>query len=131
MKTLCSCGAILVLIGVTAAGGAPTHDDVIKQTLATLDKISTALESITTQESADAAKPVLQKSTKEWLAVRAQADKLPPPSPEQRERLDKEFKEKLVAAQKKLAGEVIRVKNIPGGPEALKEIRSVLVKQVK
>jgi len=63
--------------------------------------------------------------------VRAQAEKLPPPSREQKERLDKEFKEKLEVAQKKLAGEVIRLKNIPGGPDALKEIRSVLVKQMK
>lgn len=131
MKALSSLGASLALIGLAAAGEASAHDDVIKKMLLTLDKISTTLESITTQESADAAKPELQKSTKEWLAVRAKAEKLPPPSREQKERLDKEYKGKLEAAQKKLAGEVIRVKNIPGGPEALKEIRSVLVKQMK
>jgi len=131
MKAICSTVAVLALIGLAGAGGAPTHDDIIKQMLTTLDKIATTLASITNQESADAAKPELQKSAKEWLAVRAQAEKLPPPSREQKERLDKEFKEKLEGAQKKLAGEVIRLKNIPGGPDALKEIRSVLAKQMK
>lgn len=131
MKALSSLGASLVLIGLAAAGGAPTHDDIIKQMLTTLDKITTTLGSINDQETADAAKPELQKSGKEWLAVRAQAEKLPPPSREQKERHEKEFKGKLEVAQKKLAGEVIRVKNVPGGPEALKEIRSVLVKQMK
>jgi hypothetical protein len=136
MKAPSSLGASVVLIGLAAAAGAPpqgtpTHDDVIKQMLATLDRIATTLESITTQESADAAKPQLQKSSKEWLAVRAKAEKLPPPSREEKDRLEKEFKGKLDAAQKKLAGEVMRGKNIPGGPEALQEIRSVLIKQMK
>lgn len=131
MKALFSTIAVFILIGLAAAGGEPTHDDVIKRMLATLDKITTTLASINNQESADAAKPELHKSGKEWLAVRAQAEKLPPPSRQQKHRLEKEFKGKLEAAQKKLAGEVIRVKNIPGGSEALKEIRSVLVKQMK
>ncbi|MCI0682284.1 MAG: hypothetical protein L0Y71_09285 [Gemmataceae bacterium] len=131
MKALPSIAVVFALVGLAAAGGAPTHDDVIKRMLATLDKITTKLASITNRESADAAKPELQKSAKDWLATRAQAEKLPPPSREQKEKLEKEFKGKLEAAQKKLAGEVIRVKNIPGGPEALQEIRSVLVKQMK
>ena len=44
---------------------------------------------------------------------------------------EKEYKSKLESAQKKLYGEVSRVQNIPGGPEALKEIRSVLDKRMK
>jgi hypothetical protein len=89
------------------------------------------LTTIKTEESADAAKPELQKAAKEWVALRGQAEKLPPPSRMEKERLEKEYKPKLEAAQKKIYGEVTRVQRIPRGPEALKEIRSVLDKREK
>ena len=119
--------AAALAVGVDAA----THEGAIKQVLAVQDKISATLASITNQETADAAKPELQKSAKEFVTLRAQIEKLPPPSREEKDRLEKEYKGKLEAAQKKLSGEVIRVQNIPGGQAALKEIRSVLEKRMK
>ena len=131
MKATVALVALLAAVGL-AAGGGPTHEEVTKQLLAVMDKITVSLASITSQESAEAAKPVLRNSAKEFLAVRAQAEKLPPPSREEKNRLEKEFKGKIETATKKLAAERVRVRNItPGGPEALEEIRSVFDKRMK
>jgi hypothetical protein len=131
MKTLLSVGVLVLFISLAPAGGEPSHEDVIKQMLAGLDKITMSLTTITNEESAEAAKPELRKAAKEWVELRAKVEKLPPPPREEKDRLDKEYKEKLVTARKKLVAEQIRVQNIPGGPEALKEIRSVLAKPMK
>lgn len=118
-------------VAILAAGEAASHEEAVKQVLAVQDKITTALSKITSQETADAARPELQKSAKEFVALRAKIEKLPPPAPEEKSRLEKEYKGKLEAAQKKLFGEVIRVQNIPGGRAALQEIRGVLDKRMK
>ncbi|GEM_PF-4769326 len=132
MKKITAVVALFLTVAALSAGGGPTHEEVAKQLLTVMDKISVSLASITSQESADAAKPELRKAAKEFLAVRAQAEKLPPPSREEKNRLEKEFKGKIEAATKKLAGERVRVRNIsPGGPEALEEIRSVFDKRLK
>ena len=127
--------AMLAVILATLAGAAqeapPTHDEVVKQMLATLDKLTTTLEPIMNPQSAEAAKPELKKTAKSWLELRAKAEKLAPPTREEKTRLEKEYKGKIEAAQKKLFAEVFRVQNVPGGNEALKEIRGVLQKQMK
>src|SRR5262249_32604223 len=128
MKSLLSVGVLVFFISIAPAGGEPSHEDVVKQMLAGVDKITMSLTNITNEESAEAAKPELRKAAKEWIELRAKVEKLPPPPREEKDRLDKEYKDKLVAARKKLVAEQIRVQNIPGGPEALKEIRGVLAK---
>ena len=123
---------VLVVVGSLAlAGGDVSHEGVIKQMLGIQDKITSTLASVKDQASADAAKPELQKSAKEWATLRGQAEKLPPPSQMEKERLEKEFKSKLEDAQKKLYAEVIRLRKVEGGTAAVKEIRSVLDKKVK
>jgi len=132
MKNVMSLTVFVLVIAGLPAGDAPlSHEEVVKQMLASMDKITTTLTSITNEESAEAAKPGLRKAAKEWVALRAKVEKLPPPPREEKERLDKEYKEKLVTANKKLTAEKTRVDNIPGGPEALKEIRSVFAKPMK
>jgi hypothetical protein len=131
MKSLLSVGVLILFISSAPAGGEPSHEDVVKQMLAGLDKITMSLTTITNEESAEAAKPELRKAAKGWIELRAKVEKLPPPPREEKERLDKEYKEKLVTARKKLNAEKIRVENIPGGAEALKEIRGVFEKQMK
>jgi hypothetical protein len=131
MKNLLSVGVFVLSISMAPAGGEPSHEDVVKQMLAGLDKITMTLTTITNEESAEAAKPGLSKAAKEWVELRAKVEKLPPPPREEKERLEKEYKQKLETARKKLVAEQIRVQNIPGGPEALKEIRGVLAKPMK
>src|SRR5262252_4830958 len=116
MKSLLSFGVLVLFISSAPAGGEPSHEDIVKQMLAGLDKITMTLTTITNAESAEAAKPELRKAAKEWVELRAKVEKLPPPPREEKDRLDKEYKEKLATARKKLVAEQIRVQNIPGGP---------------
>jgi hypothetical protein len=132
MKNVLSLTVFVLVTAGLSAGDAPlSHEEVVKQMLASMDKITMTLTSITNEESAGAAKPGLRKAAKEWVELRAKVEKLPPPPREEKERLDKEYKEKLVTANKKLTAEKIRVDNIPGGPEAIKEIRGVFAKPMK
>jgi hypothetical protein len=125
--------ALLLLASAWTAGqdAPPTHEDVLKKMVGTLEELNKSLASITNQESAAKARPELRKHAEEWVAHRALADKLPPPTRAEKDKLEKEFKGKLEAAQKRLFGEVMRVQNVPGGSDALKEIRGVISRPVK
>ena len=50
---------------------------------------------------------------------------------EEKDRLEKEYKEKTEAAQRKLFAQVARVREVPGARPALEEIRGVLTRQTK
>jgi hypothetical protein len=104
---------------------------VVKEMLGVMDKLTLALSGIKDTATAEAAKPELRKLAKAWTAVRDKAEKTPPPSKEEKARLDKDFKSQMETAQRKLFGEVGRVRNIPGAGDALQEIRSVLTRTMK
>jgi hypothetical protein len=125
--------AILLLSGLvvgSAAGGSPaSFADVVKAMLGTMDKLTTSLAGITDEETAKSARPELLKAATGWQEIREQAAKMRPPSREEKEKLEKEYKEKMQVAQKKLFAEIARVKGVPGGRQALKEISAALGKK--
>jgi hypothetical protein len=104
---------------------------VVKEMLGVMAKLTTALSGIKDGATAETARPELSKLAKEWTAIRAKAEKAPPPSKEERARLEKDFKSQMELAQRKLFGEVDRVRNIAGAREALEEIRGVLTRTMK
>jgi hypothetical protein len=130
---------IVTLAALFLVGGAqePEKDKsspqaaVVVQMLEVMDKLTASLATVKDQETAEAARPELRKLTKEWTALRDKAEKVPPPAPMEKERLEKEFKPKLEAAQRKLSGEVGRLRLIPAARPALEEIRSVLTRPTK
>ena len=110
-----------------AAGkGKATFEDVLKEMVATLEQISGTLSTVKDEESAKAARPVLQKSAERFVALRKTADTIKPPTPEEKARVEKEYRTKLFEANKKLLSEIGRVRSVPGGPAALREIAAVL-----
>ncbi len=131
MKPILSAALLLGIVAALPAGGAASHEALVKRMLAALEDLGKTLGTIKNQETAAAAKPELRKTAQDWVALREETEKAPPPSREEKTRLEKEYKDKLERAQKRLFGEVTRVQNIPGGPDALKEIRGVLARQVK
>jgi hypothetical protein len=104
-------------------------EEVVKQMIATMDSLTATLATIRDDESAKAAQADLRKAADKWQLVKKNADKLPPPEKQEKDRLAKEYKTKLEQAQKKLFGEVARVSAVPGGRAALLEIRAVLDKK--
>lgn len=136
MRASVPTGCLIVLVTFLFAWGQESGSegrlaDVIKEILDTMDKLTTQLEGIKDEDTAKASKNDLKKSTGRWLEIRKKSEKMKPPSKEEKDRLEKEFKGKLQAAQKKLFAEIARVKTVPGGPEALKEIRGLIDKNFK
>lgn len=111
--------------------GKGSYEDVVKQMIETMDSLSQTLATIKDEESAKESQPTLKKTAAKWQSIKKQAESLPPPSREEKDRLAKQFKVKLEEAQKKLFGEVARVSLVPGGRQALLEISSVLEKKSK
>jgi hypothetical protein len=104
---------------------------VVKEMLATMEKMTTSLSTVKDEATAEAARPDLRKAAASWLEVKHKAKNVKPPTQEEKDRLQREFRDKIQAAHKKLFGEIARVKGVPGGPKALAEISSALAKNSK
>jgi hypothetical protein len=120
--------ALLVLSAAAlglAAGDETAHEQALKQTIGAIDKMTMTLSTIKDEETAQAAKPELQKAVKVWTMVKAKAAELPPPEQAEKDRLAKAYKPKLDTAVKKFFTEVARVRKFPAGNEVLKEIKDI------
>lgn len=129
-------GSALLMACVAPAWSQPADrseafEKLVKGMVGTLERISQSLAEIKDRETADAARPILRKSGEDFLALRKQAETLPPPPKEVKDRLAKLYRGKLEAVQKKILAEVVRVQRLPGGREALEELGTVLGKEPK
>ena len=114
-------------LGLTARGGdTAAFEDVLKDMISTMDKLTATLTAVKDEATAKAAHPELQKNTAHFAAIRKKAENLRPPNKEEKEKLDKEYRPKLVESHKKLLGEMARVSRVPGGKETLKELSELL-----
>ena len=133
VQLVCALGLPLLLAFVLPVqGGAKAgFEDIVKQMVQTMDTLTRTLGTIQDEETAKGARPELRKAAEKWHTIKKNAENLPPPSREERDRLAKEYKGKLEEAQKKLFVEVARVALVPGGKDALLEISGVLAKKSK
>jgi hypothetical protein len=104
--------------------GAPAspHEAVVKEVLTTLEQAIAALITIKDESSADAARPDLKKAGARLKELSKRARDMKQPDREEKELLEKKYKGKFEEVLKKLRDEQVRVRAIPGGPEAVKEI---------
>ena len=117
--------ALLALGGMVVlgqGGAASPYEGVIKEMIAALDNLTGVLGTIKDEPSAKAARPDLKKVADQLNGIKKKAEGLKQPEKAEKDRLDKEYKAKLDASVRKLVAEVARVKGVPGGPEAVKEI---------
>ncbi|MBI3407143.1 MAG: hypothetical protein HY040_02150 [Planctomycetes bacterium] len=128
---LCSALLCLALVGSVHAGGEGRFEGVLKDLVGALDKLTTTLGGIRDEDSAKAAQPELRKMAVQWQALMKKAEDVAPPTKEEKDRLEKAYATKLTEARKKLFGEVERVREVAGGPQALKEISGVLARKSK
>ncbi len=128
----CSLGLAAILVTAGAGGGAGAKfEDVLKETLGLMDKLSSSLSTIKDEESASTVRPELRKIAGQWHDLRKKTDSMKLPEKEEKDRLEKAYREKLVQAHKKLFAEIARVRKVQGGKEALAEIRAFLAKDGK
>ena len=118
---------LTAVLALPARGGdAASFEAVLKDMIGTLDKLTATLTAVKDEASAKAARPELQKNTGHFAAIRKKAETLRPPNKEEKEKLEKEYRPKLVESHKKLLGEMVRVSSVPGGKEVLKELSELL-----
>ena len=116
--------AVLIALGEGGEAGSP-HEAVVKEMLRTLEQVTGVLGKISDEASAEAARPELRAADKRMLQLRKKAKELKQPSKEEKDRLAREYRARFEDALKKLRAEVIRVKGIPGGDAAVKELSSL------
>jgi hypothetical protein len=135
MRGSVATGCVLLGLAALVCGqgtSAVTPSDIVKETLELMEKITQQLTAIKDEESAKASRAELKASVARWLEMRKRAEKLKPPaSKEERDRLEKEFRGKLIKADKKLKAEIARVDRVPGGKDALKELVALMKKKTK
>lgn len=125
--------AIFPLLLVAAApspvqAGKDATEEVLTQMLGQLEKMADTLATVKDEDSALAAKGELRKNVAVYLELRAKAQKLPPPSREVKDRLEKEYKKKFVAVQERLVLEMTRIRSaVPGGREALADVSALIL----
>ncbi|MSQ95944.1 MAG: hypothetical protein EXR98_15510 [Gemmataceae bacterium] len=122
---------VALAVGFVGASQDSPYEKVLQQAVDSISTIGTTLKTITDEDSAGAAKPVLRKSANGFFDARARAAKMQPPEKDEKARLEKQFKTKLEKAMKAMFEEIRRVELIPGGKDALKEIAGVLKKDSK
>ena len=122
-------GVAMMMVSVCLLAAAeqngPALADIVKEVLATMDKMTSQLSTIKDEPSAEAARPELRKSAAVWSELHTKAQNAKPPSKDERDRLQKEYREKLMEANKKLLAEIARVKGVPGGRKALDEVKEI------
>lgn len=131
MRRAGSMAIVLVAYAIVAAGEGTPHEKIMQEMIGALDTIGTSLKTVTDEETAAAAKPGLRKANDAFVDARTRGAKLPAPEPEEKRRLEKQYKPKFEEAIKKMNTEITRVELVPGGKDALKEIAGVLKKDGK
>src|SRR5262245_39463770 len=108
---------------VTLSGCKDSHESLIKEMIAAFNDAADILATIKDKASADAAKPKLKKLGDKIRDIEARMDKLgKPKSKDQKEKVNQLIEKDFVAACDRLATELARIADVPGGPEALKEL---------
>ncbi len=123
MRTGIACGTVLLSLALLRAGGGPpSHEAVVKDMLATLEQSHKVLQGIVDEASAEAARPGLKKAALRLRDLRKKAREMKQPTRAEKDRLEKLYRDKMDDALKKLRTESLRVKAIPGGAEAVREL---------
>jgi len=117
-----------VILPAQGRGGSP-YENVLKDLIAAMDKLSDVLSTVKNEPSAKVAVPEVKKTLGQLDEVRKKAKALPQPEKEEKDRIAKIYRPKLDESIKKLLGQVARVKAIPGGSELVKDIKATETKQ--
>jgi hypothetical protein len=112
----------MAVLGQGDAKQSSSYESVIKDMLAALNGLTDVLGTIKDEPSALAARPEVKKAAGRLAEVRKQAEKLKQPDKAEKDRIARAYKDKLDKSLKRLLAEQVRVKAIPGGQDALKEI---------
>ena len=124
----------LAFLGSVAWAGdvdAGRREEIIKNMLTAMGKVTKTLSTIQDEESARASNGELKKTAEEWRLLRKKAENVPPPSMKEKERLAMLYKGKLEESQKLLFTQILRVQQVPGGKDALGDLAKAFASDQK
>ena len=113
------------------AGSADRHHDVLKKMLTSMDNITKILADVKDEESSQKAVDGLKKEAKAFIDLRKKSTELPPPSPEEKAKIAKEYMPKLEDTVRKLLNEIQRVQMLQPTRAILFELRDVFKAEKK
>ena len=103
-----------------------TYEKVLDEMIPAFTKFGDTLATIKDKKTADDAKPKLKEVAKTLGDLKERADKLGEPKGKDKEDLEKKYKDKLQEAAKKMTTEMIRISQLDGGMEIVKELSDLL-----
>jgi hypothetical protein len=114
---------ILIAVGLLAlAGCGSPRDALTREAVAATNEAADALAEVTDQETADAARPKLKEIGERLRRAKERIEGLGKPSEDQAAALKRRHDDAMKEALGKLYKESLRVAQLPGGPDLLKEI---------
>ncbi len=113
---------LAVLLAAQEGGAASPHEAVVKDLLTTVEQVIAVLKDVKDEAGVNAARPDLKKAGERLKDLRKRTKELKQPDRAEKERIEKKYQGKLDEVLKKLRNEQIRVRAIPGGADAVKEI---------
>ena len=113
-----------VATAVEAVTSGDSRDKVIKDQLALMTAMTGLLEGVTDKESAEKAKPEFTKLNGKGQALKARADKLGEPSPEEEDALKAKYGPQMEEVGKKMMTQMMRLMAKPEAMAVLKDSMS-------
>jgi hypothetical protein len=128
------CTGVWLICAFALAGAQPegppvkelTYEEIVKQTLSSLNQLTKALEPVKDEASAKAALPDVKKAAEQFIAVRKKAEQLKQPDLAAKDELEKKYKKQLVKAVQEFRAKAREIQEVPGSQELLKVLEPVL-----
>jgi hypothetical protein len=124
MKTAMGLALVVGLVSGPAVRAADSWEKVLNDRIAFLKETTEILKTVKDKKTAKAARPKLKKMGKKYAELARRSQKLTKPSQEEGRALQKKYQKKITAATAALKKETGRVKEVPGGKEALAELKA-------
>jgi hypothetical protein len=116
--------AALALL-VLASGCSDSHESLTKDAIAVVNETADVLATIKDSPTADAAKPKLKELGDRWRDNQQRRAAKKRISAKELARLERQYGAQMEAATKRYLAEVVRVRKVDGGEEALRELGEV------
>jgi ketopantoate reductase len=101
--------SLVAALGLTACGGDPTHEDVARDAIGTMNEFAGVLAKCTDKASAEKHKGELEAIATKMKEQKAKMEKMGAPSKEDEEAMKKKLDADMQAAMQKMMQEAMRI----------------------
>jgi len=116
--------ALPFIVALAGCNSAEPYLEVARQQQANWDEMTKVLESVTDEKSMEAARERFEELTVRGQTLSRRVKAMPKPSPEILEQLH-DHSRSLQRSVNRVQEELARVRQLPGGPEFLKDVETI------